>query len=90
MSSHESQEHYQDYGGANPGTSSDYDQAKENQLHQRKQKYLTEEEVKKGVPEVKGVETHKRLSISSESDNSSIDEKYSIPSITSSIEDQLT
>ena len=36
------------------------------------------------------IELHRRLSIDSESDTSSVDEDYDIQSIASSIEDQLT
>ena len=40
--------------------------------------------------ELKGIELHRRLSIDSESDTSSVDEGYEVQSIASSIDDQLT
>ena len=41
-------------------------------------------------PPAEKIELHRRLSIDSESDTSSVNEDYDIQSIASSIEDQLT
>ena len=43
-----------------------------------------------GPPPAENIELHRRLSIDSESDTSSVNEDYDIRSIASSIEDQLT
>ena len=56
----------------------------------RYEQYSSHEALPSAQPQRGEVETHSRLSVSEESDGSSIDENYEVESITSSVADQLT
>jgi len=82
MTTHNPQTDYQEFGSP-PATGSPTKQR--GYLEEKSQLAGTE------LPEeLKGVEIHRRLSIDSESDTSSVDENYEVQSIASSIDDQLT
>ena len=88
MATHESVSDYEQYDATNPHVNlTDDPPSYEPPSDQLPTVALTSKDLPLKSP---GGEVHRRLSIDEESDTSSADEKLSVVSITSSIEDQLT